>query len=68
MSRHRTALEAIGRNAGVPQCSDRLLDAAKAEGLIKFVRWPAGHWTITTKGHDYMANEINGDAEDAQRY
>jgi len=68
MSQHRAALEAVGRNAGVPQISDRLLQAAKKEGLIKFVAWPAGHWTITMKGHDYMTNEINGDAEDAQRY
>ena len=68
MSQHRTALEAVSRNSGVPQCPDRLLQAAKKEGLIKFVAWPAGHWQFTTKGHDYMANEINGDAEDARRY
>jgi hypothetical protein len=68
MSQHRTALEAVSRNHGVPNCPDRLLSAAKKEGLIEFHAWPAGHWQITAKGCDYMANEVNFDAEDAKRY
>jgi hypothetical protein len=67
MSQHRTTLEAVARNHAFPSCSDRYLSAARDAGLIKFVRWPAGHWSITSKGHDYISNEIDGDAEDADR-
>ncbi len=60
---HRRAIEAVQKNSGVPECSDRALGEAKAAGLIKFCAWPSGHWQVTTKGGQYMANVIDGDAD-----
>ena len=38
-----------------------LVDHVEAEGLARFREWPSGHWQITPKGLDLLAE--NADPE-----
>lgn len=61
---HQIACRAVARDRiGVPNCPDWRLSAASEAGLISFVAWPSGQWTLTDAGRVYLSelNAANGD-------
>lgn len=44
-----------GQPCTPPGTSRELVRHVQAEGLARFHEWPSGHWQITPKGLDFLA-------------
>lgn len=52
-----------GQPCTPPGTARELVDHVEAERLARFHEWPSGHWQITPKGLDFLAENADPECE-----